>query len=238
MRTRYTGLTPSSTNADGVATTQAAVARVERDDLHPLPGRAPPVQLGRGDQLTGGRVEQLGVPGDALAHRRPGTDDVQRGGLEPAQQLVEVDVAGGRAGERGAPLVGLLEVADGQVQQVADGLRGVDDPPVGQLEHLRLGQVEGLGDVVGLVVAELGDLAGHADEAAQQGGVLHDAGVAGRVARWPAWPPAARRGAAAPPMASSRLLRRSSSATVTTSTGSPTLASTRMASNTCWWAGL
>ena len=58
------------------------------------------------------------------------------------------------------------------------GLVGVDDPPVGQLEHLRLGDVEGLGDVVGLVVAELGDLAGHADEPAQHGGVLHDAAVA------------------------------------------------------------
>ena len=58
------------------------------------------------------------------------------------------------------------------------GLVRVDDPPVGQLEHLRLGDVEGLGDVVGLVVAELGDLAGHADEPAQHGGVLHDAAVA------------------------------------------------------------
>jgi hypothetical protein len=49
---------------------------------------------------------------------------------------------------------------------------------VGQLEHAVLGFVERLGDVVGLVVGDLRDLASHADEAAEQGGVPHDASVA------------------------------------------------------------
>ena len=45
------------------------------------------------------------------------------------------------------------------------------------------GSVDGHGDVVGELVADLGDLAGDADEAPQQGVVLDDAGVAGGIAR-------------------------------------------------------
>ena len=161
---------------------EAAITRVERDDLDPLPALAAAVQLGGRDQFAGGRVEQFGVPGHALAHRRPGADDVERGRLQPTQQLVEVDVARGRAGERRAPFVGLLQVGDGQVEEVADRLGGVDDAAIGQLEDLGLGQVESFGDVVGLFVAQLGDLPGHADEPAQERRVLDDAGVAGRVA--------------------------------------------------------
>ena len=44
-----------------------------------------------------------------LAHRRAGADDVQRRGLQPRQQLVEVVVAGGRAGDRVAAGERLLE---------------------------------------------------------------------------------------------------------------------------------
>ena len=195
VRTRNTGLTPSSTKARRRGHAEAAVPRVERHDLDPLPAPAAAVQLGGGDQFAGGRVEQLGVPGHALAHRRAGADDVQRGRLQPRQQLVEVDVAGGRAGERGAPLV---RPARGRSMATSRRspmrLGGVGHPAVGELEHLRLGQIEGLGDVVGHVVAHLGDLAGHADEPAQERGVLRRCGRSGRRWRWPAWTPAGRPG--------------------------------------------
>ena len=50
-------------------------------------------------------------------------------------------------------------------------------------EHQRLGRVHRLVDVVGHVVAELGDLAGDADEPPQQRVLLDDPGVAGGVGR-------------------------------------------------------
>ena len=60
-------------------------------------------------------------------------------------------------------------------------LRGVGDPALVDLVDHRLGAVEGLGDVLGHRVAELGDLAGHADEPPQQRVLLDDAGVAAGV---------------------------------------------------------
>ena len=116
-----------------------------------------------------------------LAHRRAGADDVQRVGLQPRQQLVQVVVAGGHAGERAPPLVGGLQVVEGLAEQLRQRAGRVGDLVVGQLEDLVLGLVEGLGDVVGLVVGDLGDLAGHPDEAAEQRGVAHDAAVAAGV---------------------------------------------------------
>ena len=57
------------------------------------------------------------------------------------------------------------------------GPRRVDHAILGDLEHLRLGEVDGLGDVVGLGEREVGDLAGGVDQPPQQRGVHHDAGV-------------------------------------------------------------
>ena len=67
-------------------------------------------------------------------------------------------------------------------EQVAEGGDGVGDPALGHVEHQGLGLVDGAGDVVGQAVADLGDLAGDADEAAEQGVLLDDAGVAAGVA--------------------------------------------------------
>ena len=75
-------------------------------------------------------------------------------------------------------LVGGLQVVERLAEQVRERPRAVDDLVVGQLEHAVLGLVERLRDVVGLVVGDLRDLARHADEAAEQGRVPHDASVA------------------------------------------------------------
>ena len=92
--------------------------------------------------------------------------------------------------------------------------------PLGDLEHERLGAVEGLDDVVGGVVAHLGDVAGDRDQPAQQRELVDDPRVVARVrgrgrAAW------IYSSAARPPTNSSRSARRSSSATVTGSAGSP-----------------
>ena len=53
----------------------------------------------------------------------------------------------------------------------------VGDPLLGDLEDLGLGLVERLGDVVGLAVGELGDVARDVDQPAQHRRVLDDLGV-------------------------------------------------------------
>ena len=89
--------------------------------------------------------------------RAPTTFSVE--GCKPGQQLVEVGEAGRRAGDGDALLVAR---ARGRSGRAAGGRRSatvrVDHPVLGDLEHLRLGLVEHLGDVVGLVVGELGDV--------------------------------------------------------------------------------
>ena len=89
-------------------------------------------------------------PERRLAHRRAGADDVQRRGLQAGQQLVEVVVAGGDAGDRVAAGERLLEAVDRQLHQLADaaGSESVTRSSA-TLNTLRLGLVEGLGDVVG-----------------------------------------------------------------------------------------
>jgi len=79
-----------------------------------------------------------------------------------------------------APLVGLLEVADGDVEEIADGLGGVDDPPVGQLEHLRLGDepsVINLLDAEGLVDSRAAILAGNPESSRKALELLGDPGL-------------------------------------------------------------
>ena len=141
-------------------------------DLVPLLGRA---------HLAGVRIDHRRVPRDALSHRGPGTDDVEGAGLQAGHDLVEVVEAGGRTGDRVAAIEGLLQLVHRQRQQIGERAGGVDDPVLGHLEHLGLGFVEGFGDVVGLRVGEIGDLAGHADHPPQHGSVLHDLRVARRV---------------------------------------------------------
>ncbi len=127
-----------------------------------------------------------GVAGHAqgeagLAHAGTGAHHHQGVGLQAGGELVEVGVARGRAGDGVAPLHQGLEGVEGLVQQVVQARHGVGLAVLGHLEHHPLGVVDRLGDVVGQAVADLGDLAGHADEAAQQRVLLDDLGVAGRA---------------------------------------------------------
>ncbi len=81
-------------------------------------------------------------------------------------------------GDGVAALERLLQLVHRQRQQITQRPGRVGDPFFGDVEHLRLGFVERLGDVVGLEVGDLGDLAGHPDQLAQHRRVLHDLGVA------------------------------------------------------------
>jgi hypothetical protein len=154
---------------------------VEREHRHRRPARPGPVNLGGRADLAGGGVDDRRVPGHALAHRRPAADHHEGAGLEAGQQVVEVDVAGGHAGDGVAPPVELLEPVEVEAEQVLDLGRAVGDPALVDVVDHRLGPVECLGHVFRHAVADLGDLAGHADEPAQQGVLLDDAGVAGGV---------------------------------------------------------
>ena len=108
-------------------------------------------------------------------------------GCSPDRSVVQVEVAGGRAGDGVAPLEELLEALEVVAQQRGDLTRAVGDAALVHLVDERLGPVEGLGDVVGHGVPELGDLARHADEPAQQRVLLDDRGVARRRSWWPGW---------------------------------------------------
>ncbi len=97
--------------------------------------------------------------------------------MEPRQQLVEVAIARGRAGDGLALFVQLLEPVEVALEQVVDTRHGVDHPALGHVVHHRFGRVDGLGDVVRRGEAQLGDLAGHSDEPAQHRVVVDDLGV-------------------------------------------------------------
>ena len=110
-----------------------------------------PVGVGMGVS----RASALPVPG-----LPPTIDEVRR--LEAGQLLVEVDEAGGDAGDGLVVLEERLEVVEVGAEQVADGRDRVGDPLLGDVEDERLGLVDGPGDVVGEAVADLGDVAGDA----------------------------------------------------------------------------
>ena len=117
-----------------------------------------------------------------LARARPAPDDDEVGRLEAGQLLVEVDEAGGDAGDGLVVLEQGLEVVEVGAEEVAQGRDGVGDPLLGHVEDEGLGLVDGPRDVVGQAVADLGDVAGDGDEAAEEGVLLDDAGVAAGVA--------------------------------------------------------
>ncbi len=161
----------------GSGRAQLAVA-ARREDRHGLAGATPAVDLGRRAQGSGERVEHGGVPGDALPHGRTGTDHDQRRGLQAGQEMVEIEVAGGRPGDRLTPLLELLESVEVLREQVGQPPRRIGDPALVDLVHERFGPIEGLGHVVGHRVPDLGYLAPDLDQPAQQGVLLDDAGVA------------------------------------------------------------
>ena len=91
---------------------------------------------------------------------------IKRVGLETGEQLVEVDEPRGGAGDALARLVELFEPVERGIEQIADLAHRVGHTSLRHLEHHVLGLVDGLGDVVGPAVADLGDLTGDLDEAA------------------------------------------------------------------------
>ena len=113
-----------------------------------------------------------------LAHGRTGTHHHHRRRLDARQDAVERGEAGCEARERVAPLVQFFEPVKALVQQVVQGLGGVDDAALGHAEDQRLCLVDGRGRVGRAAVRQLGDLPRHADQAAQQRVVFHDARVA------------------------------------------------------------
>ncbi len=103
--------------------------------------------------------------------------------MQPVQLLVDLVEPGGDTHEIAVVAVARLELVERVLERVADADHGVGDAPLGDLEDEGLGAVEGLGDVVGGVVAHLGDVAGDPDEPAQQGELVDDARVVPGVRR-------------------------------------------------------
>ena len=159
---------------------ERAVGR-ERSDGHGLTRHSESVHLGGRSNRAGRRIEDRRVPCHALAHARARADHHERGGLQARQQLVEIVVAGGQACDRLAAVVELLEPAEADLEQVVDGRDRVGNPALGDVIDHRLRAIDGLGDVVGDAVTELGDLAGDADEPPQQRVLFDDVRVAGRI---------------------------------------------------------
>jgi hypothetical protein len=108
-------------------------------------------------------------------------DQVRR--LQPEEEVVELVVAGRHAGDVAGAVVQGLELVEGVLQRVGHLDHRFRDPALGDLEHQRLGAVEGVDDLLGVVVAHLGDVARDPDEPAQQRQLVHDLGVVGGVRR-------------------------------------------------------
>ncbi len=118
-----------------------------------------------------------------LPHAGTGGEDHQVRALQPVELLVDLREPGGDADEVAVVAVARLEVVERLLQRVADADHRVGHAPFGDLEHERLGTVERVGDVVGVVVAHLGDVAGDADEPAQQRELVDDPRVVPGVGR-------------------------------------------------------
>ena len=74
-------------------------------------------------------------------------------------------------------LAQLLDAVEPRPEQLVQRPHGVDRPSLAHIEDHLLGDVDRRLHVFRDRVADVGDVAGHADEAAQQGVLLHDLGV-------------------------------------------------------------
>jgi hypothetical protein len=124
-----------------------------------------------------GRGGEWCVEGQRFPHRRPRRDDDQVGGLEAGGEAVEVGEAGGDAGDLAVVLVEALDGFEGAGEDVAETVVVLGDPALGDLIDEGLGAVDGALGVLGGLEAELDDLGAGVDEAAQDAGLLDDAGV-------------------------------------------------------------
>ena len=147
---------------------QLEVAHLEREEE----GRAPHLQPD---------VGQHPEREARLPHARAGAHDVERGGLEPEQDPVQLVVAGGHPGDVGAPLAQLLDPVQPRAQQLVQRAHGVGRAALAHVEHHLLRLVDRRLHVLGDRVADVGDLARHADQLAQQRVLLDDRRVVPRV---------------------------------------------------------
>ena len=104
---------------------------------------------------------------------------VRDAGWKPEQDLVEIGVAGGHAGD-GRCAGPAPRSGPGWAREVLQR-RWCRWSAARQVEDLPLGLVDGRRHVLGHRVADLGDLAGHADQPPEQRVLLDDAGVVHRV---------------------------------------------------------
>ena len=131
----------------------------------------------RGHRGVRGRAER--ERGLARTGSRCDHDQVRR--LQSEQETVELAITGGEPGQVAVVPVQGLELVERLLQRIGDPDHAVGHAVLGNLEDERLGAVERVDDVVGRLVAHLGDLARDADEPPQQRELVDDARVMPRV---------------------------------------------------------
>ena len=127
------------------------------------------------------RGREWRIEGQRLPHRRPGRHDDQVGGLETRGEAIQVGEAGGDAGDLAVVFVEAFDGFQGAGEDVAEGVVVLGDAALGDLVDEGLGDVDGAFGVLGGLEAELDDLGADVDEAAQDAGLLDDAGVVAGV---------------------------------------------------------
>ena len=137
--------------------------------------------VGPGALLVGAGDVEGDVGGErGLAHRRAAGEDQEVGGVQAAEALVEVDEAGGEAGEAAVALVGGVRDLDRVDDGAAEGLEAAVD--LALLAEL-VERLLGLDDLVlGLAVdldarRLLGDVLADHDQLAADGEVVDELGV-------------------------------------------------------------
>jgi hypothetical protein len=111
----------------------------------------------------------------------PGPHDVERRGLEDEEDLVQLVIARGHAGDARPALPQLLDAVQSRAQQLVQGAHGVDRATLADVEHHLLGLVDRRLDVFGHRVADVGNVPCDTDELAQERVLLDDLGVVTRV---------------------------------------------------------
>ena len=156
---------------------------VQREHAHRAARPPALVDLLGGPHGACRRVDDRRVPRDALPHRGTRRHDHEVRTLEPEQERVELVVSARHADDLGVAPVHRLELVERRLEGVGDAGERLADSALRHLEHQRLGAVQRLRDVVRRVVPHLGDVAGDADQAAQQGELVDDRGVVAGVRR-------------------------------------------------------
>jgi hypothetical protein len=154
---------------------------VQGVDEQVLPGLPAPDQLADGQPPAAGRLGHQRLPGQALAHRRPGRDDDEVGVLQPRGQAVQLGEAGGDPGQLAVVVVQPFDRLEGVGEHVAQALVVRAEAALGDLVDQGLGDVHGPLDVLWGLEAELDDAGAHVDQPPEGAGLLDDARVVAGV---------------------------------------------------------